>query len=185
MYLTINLNLERVLALALVLLILGISNTNHAMVTSLNTQSKIISLAENNQKELSYCFFVADKLEGIGEIKLQVEKNNKLKGIASGIGMTEKCDIDFHSNFDGVVNSKNGTVKVEIKGIGNPLKVLLPGKVTYHGPLTGELKDGKLSLSGKVYIKGGLAKYAGFNDAEDLQIEITTIPKAKEKLASL
>lgn len=184
MYLTRNLNLIRVLALALILLVLGVSNTNHAMVTSLQTQDDIISLAESNQKELSYCFFVANKLEGIGEVKLQVEKN-KLKGIASGIGMTEKYDIDFHSNFDGVLNSKNGTVKVEVKGTGNPLRVLLPGKVTYQGPLTGELKDGKLNLSGKVQIKGCLAKYAGFNDAEDLQIEITTTSKAKEKLASL
>lgn len=173
MYLERNINLFRLFLVVLFFLVLGVLNINHAMVPIPQREDKLSLILRSNEKDLVYSFFVANKLEGVGEIRLQVEKN-KIRGIATGIGMTEKCEIDFQSNFDGVLDNKSGEVKIDIKGTGNPSKIPLPVKIRYHGPLVGELKEGKLNLSGKVYIKGKLAKYAGFSDVEDLRIEIST-----------
>ncbi len=138
------------------------------------------------EDELDYSFNVSDKLSGNGEVKLLLS-SSKLKGTAVGIGKTDQCDVDFLTDFEGDLNSKDGVITVSVKGEGDPKGIPLPGKIAFNGPLKGYLKDKKLNLVGKVQIKGKLARYAGFKKEEDLVIEIDTtklVPAARKKMQS-
>ena len=77
-------------------------------------------------------------------------------------------------------------------GTGNPIGILIPGKITFNGPLKGYIKNKILTLKGKVNIKGKLASLGGFKNKEDILIEIQGASLANifkkqlhEKLAAL
>ena len=169
------------IVLALMLLFVSTSkvNINHAKIISPDYAKDMCS------KEFAYTFKVSDKLDGKGEILLSIE-NNLIKGKATGLGMTCQCNIDFETTVQGKVDDLNGKINIAVNGIGDPLGIPLPGKVTFQGPLEGYLKDGKVFLAGKVNIKGCLAHYAGFNKVEDLLIEIpdSSLAKAFKELQS-
>ena len=164
------------------------SNINHA---------KMINQKENSSneiptKEFAYTFKVSDKLTGNGTILLSFQKN-KLSGKASGLGMTCQCDVNFLSNITGSLDDSNKKLNVEMEGTGDPIGILIPGKITFRGPLKGFLSNGKVCLAGKVDIIGRLASLAGFEKKEDILIEIQDPSLAKtfkkiqssEDLASL
>lgn len=119
-------------------------------------------------KELTYTFKVADKLSGEGDIKLGID-GNKIVGIANGKGMTVGCEIDFLTNIDGGLDKG---LEVSVRGVGTPLGIPFPGKISFYGPLKGFSQKDKLCLTGNVYIKGILAHYAGFKKVEEIVIEI-------------
>ncbi len=121
-----------------------------------------------------YTFKVSDKLKGIGDIKLIIE-NNQIKGIASGIGKTAQCQVSFNTNIQGSFHNPKKDIEVAINGIGDPIGIPIPGKITFQGPLKGVIGRDKLSFSGKVHIKGRLAKFAGFKTEEEILIEIPNI----------
>ena len=167
------------LALALIFISTGSANINHA-----KTINEIKAITYDIPiKEFAYSFKIADKLTGTGEIKLSV-KNNKIRGIATGIGKTCQCKVDFYTNIEGFLNSSNGDIAIEVDGTGDPLGIPLPGKVSFQGPLKGFLDNEKLSLVGKVNIQGCLARYAGFNNTENIIIEIpdSTLAKAFKQI---
>lgn len=144
------------------------------------------------EKTLSYTFKVGKKLAGTGDMALSIE-GKKIKGTALGIGKTCQCNVDFHTNIEGTIDTSCGKVNVNVAGIGDPLGIPIPGTINFHGPLKGLVKHKKLNLIGKVTIKGILAKYAGFKKTENIVIEINdpsfaiTLEEIKkqEKLASL
>lgn len=144
-------------------------NINHAKLLSQETKNNFCN--KPFEKELIYTFKVSDKLIGDGAIKLQFE-NNKITGIATGIGMTWQCNVDFQTNIAGKLDSSNSYINVLVSGTGDPIGIPIPGKINFHGPLIGHLKDKKLSLVGTVNIEGKLAHCAGFKNTEDLLIEI-------------
>lgn len=165
-----------ILLLVLFLVISPKVNTNSARAN--NECEKVY------EDDLTYGFKVSDKLIGSGVIQLAVDEN-KLKGIAKGTGKTDQCNVDFLTNFEGNLNEKKGSINISVKGIGDPVGILIPGKISFDGPLKGHLKDKKLSLIGKVHIKGKLASIAGFKKEEEIVIEIDTsklIPAALKKI---
>lgn len=159
--------------IALVLLLFFPSTSvNHAKLLN-NSESESFDLLKSRYEDsLDYTFKVSNKLLGKGEIKLIIEQG-KIEGIANGTGKTSNCSVDFRTNIIGSLNKLDKVINVEVNGEGDPL-VPFPGKVSYTGPLMGYFRDGKLNLVGKVTIKGRLAKYAGFDNTEDLVIEIPT-----------
>ena len=122
-------------------------------------------------EKLNYTFKVSDKLIGSGIMDLTLEKN-KIKGIATGLGMACQCNVDFNTNIDGLINKATGNIDVNVNGIGNPIGILIPGKISFNGPLKGYVNDKNLTLIGKVNIKGKLASLGGFKNKEDIVIEI-------------
>ena len=175
--------------LFLLILILpsGIINKNYANAVN---PIKTNPITDFCGEKLNYTFKVSDKLIGSGIIDLTLEKN-KIKGTAVGLGMTCQCNVDFNTNIDGLIN-KTGNIDVTVCGIGDPIGILLPGKITFNGPLKGYVNDKSLTLSGKVNIKGKLASLGGFKNKEDIVIEIQGASLAnifkkqlREKLASL
>lgn len=145
-------------------------------IRSLESNSDI-----NIEEKLPYTFNISDKLTGSGEVNLFIGKN-KIKGSAIGIGMTCQCDVDLTTNIDGLFSDLE-YISVIVSGIGDP-KGLIPGKISFSGPLKGEVSKGKISLVGNVNIEGKLAKLAGFNEVEEVVIEIpatTLIQAYKEK----
>ena len=164
-------------------------NTNYAKLLN---EGKSSSYYDLSTKEFPYIFKVSDKLQGTGSILLSVE-DSKIKGTATGIGKACQCNINFQTKIEGDFNGSNGSINVAVAGIGDPIGILPPGKVTFQGPLKGSLTNEKLTLAGKVIIKGALASYAGFKNTEDIIIEIhdSTLAKAfkqiqnKRSLASL
>ena len=161
----------------LLVLILFILTTNVGSIYQAKTLTILEPMQNSNlniyEKELAYSFKIADKLIGNGVIKLSIE-NNKLQGTAKGFGMTSACnaDVNLYTNINGILADSDGDISVSVEGEGVPLRSPLPGKISYHGPLKGFLQNEKLSLTGKVHIKGFLASYAGFKKIEDLLIEI-------------
>ena len=146
---------------------------NYASV--INTKSpdrtNTLSLPE---KELTYTFKVSDKLEGKGKMTVTLE-NKKIVGTAVGLGMSCQCNVNLNSSISGTVDEKNKQINVSITGIGDPVGILIPGKIAFSGPLKGEINNKVLELSGKVKIKGRLASYAGFKEIELLVINIPLI----------
>ena len=161
------------LLVILVFMSSGATTVNHAKL--INHCHDVTSYTPTYKEELVYTFKVADKLVGNGAIKLTIEKN-KIRGTATGLGMVTQCDIDFLTSIEGTLNSKSGDIDVIVTGEGNPLKIPVPGKVSFYGPLKGFLKNDKLILVGKVNIKGYLAHCAGFKNKEDLLIEMPLSP---------
>ena len=150
-------------------------NINHAQI--INAPNKIFCSVAN--KEYTYNFKMSDKLIGTGEVNLSVE-NNEIKGTAVGFAMTDQCEkIDFLTDIIGLVDTANGDIKVSVNGEGQPKGILLPGKVSFEGPLKGSLNGKTVKLKGNVNIKGGLARIAGFKNKEDLTIEITDTSLAR------
>ena len=162
-------------------------NTNSARANNEYKLASGINLNKANkiyEDELDYDFKVADKLIGNGIVKLVVDEN-KLTGIAIGLGKTDQCDVDFSTSFKGNLNDKNGSINLSVIGIGDPKGIPIPGKISFDGPLKGHFKDKKLNLIGKVHIKGKLARVAGFKKEEEVVIEIDTsklIPAALKKI---
>ena len=150
------------------------SNINHAQI--INPPNKIFYSVAN--KEYTYIFKISDKLVGTGEINLSVE-NNKIKGTALGLGMTNQCNIDFFTDIKGIVDTSEGNIKISVHGKGKPQGILLPGKVSYEGPLKGFLLGKTVTLKGDVKINGSLARLGGFRSKEDLTIEITDTSLAR------
>ncbi|MBI3591580.1 MAG: hypothetical protein HY094_09430 [Candidatus Melainabacteria bacterium] len=193
-----NPNLEKILRIAyfstlLILILLFMStNTVNINYAKLLNEGRTSSYYDISTKEFPYIFKVSDKLQGTGSILLSVE-DSKIKGTATGIGKVCQCNIDFQTKIDGDFNGSNGSINIAVDGVGDPVGILPPGKVTFQGPLKGSLTDKKLTLTGKVNIKGSLASYAGFKNIEDIIIEIpdSTLAKTfkqiqnKRSLASL
>lgn len=153
----------------LAVLLICAANINYANVINQSfTGENISDLVE---EQLDYTFKVSDKLFGNGEIKLSIG-NNKVTGIAVGIGMTSKCNVDFLTKLDGTLGDSKRKIEVTISGEGDPQGVPIPGKIKFHGPLNGVYHGKKLFLVGTVHINGSLARYAGFNNTEELLIEI-------------
>ena len=185
-----NPNLIKISAfLFLLSLILSFGSTNRNYANAINPV-KINSLVISGEK-LNYTFKVSNKLIGNGIMDLTLEKN-KIKGIATGLGMTCQCNVDFNTNIDGLINKTTGNVDVTVYGIGDPIGILIPGKITFNGPLKGSISNNNLTLVGKVNIKGKLAALGGFKNKEDILIEIQGSSLAnifkkqlREKLASL
>lgn len=149
---------------------------NAVDITAKNTASqKVIQkpafIVPNFEKELSYSFKIADKLDGKGAVNLSIIEN-KILGQSRGLGNTKRCKVDLVTNLSGVVNDKNGAITVSLNGVADPIKIPIPGKVTFNGPLTGEFKNGILFLTGTVNVDGYLASTAGFNSTEKVLIEI-------------
>ena len=139
--------------------------------TNIN-QAKLIHSTNKYEKKLNYKFGVRNKLKGSGEMQLTIDEN-KIQGIALGTGVTSQYKVDFHSVIDGNLDIHRGKIKVDVIGEGDPVKVLLPGKISFHGPLEGQVKNKKLLLCGKVKVSGVLARIAGFKKTEKLKIEVT------------
>lgn len=140
---------------------------------------------------LPYIFKVSDKLVGNGEIDIVVE-DNKITGKAIGIGMTALHVVDLTTDINGILNDLN-YIDVNVTGTGDP-QGLIPGKISFSGPLKGEVSKKELIFKGRVNIDGKLARCAGFNETEEISIEIQgeTLIQAynkqklkQEKLASL
>ena len=151
------------------------ANKNYAFINNpLQEEIKIHSDGIEN-KTLIYTFRILNKLEGTGEIELILDAK-EFKGLAIGKGKASRCKIDFNSDIQGTVNKLNGSVDVVLNGVGKPLGILLPGKITYKGPLRGKLNylTKNLLLRGTVEINGKLASLGGFNKLEDIEIEIQT-----------
>lgn len=127
------------------------------------------SVSVNINQKLPYIFKVSDKLIGNGEINIVVE-GNKISGKAKGIGMTSQHVVDLSTNIDGILNNLK-YIDVNVTGTGDP-QGLIPGKISFSGPLMGELSENQLIFKGKVNIDGKLARCAGFEEMEDVSIEI-------------
>ena len=169
--------------------ILPFGNINRNQANAINP-IKTNPLIDFCGEKLNYTFKVSDKLIGSGVIDLTLEKN-KIRGIATGLGMSCQCNVDFNTNIDGLI-TKAGNINVTVYGIGKPIGIPIPGKISFNGPLKGHVNDKSLTLSGKVNIKGKLAILGGFKNKEDIVIEIQTSSLANifrkqlhEKLASL
>jgi hypothetical protein len=100
--------------------------------------------------------------------------------------------VDFNTNIEGSINKRTGNIDVTVCGIGDPIGIPIPGKITFKGPLKGSVNNNGLTLAGKVNIKGKLATLGGFKNKEDILIEIQGASLANifkkqlhEKLASL
>ncbi len=143
-------------------------NANGAPIVS----NKLAHLDEQNTLlEESYTFRIGDKLIGNGIVKLSLGKN-KFTGTTIGIGKTTSYKIDFNTNIVGVVNDTNRYIDLTISGIGDPQGMLIPGTISYYGPLKGSFQNKKIRLSGKINIKGLFARFARFKKVEDIIIEI-------------
>lgn len=142
-------------------------------ISSSQTVSNRLSLRDeqNTLLEETYTFRVADKLIGNGIVKLSLGKDN-FTGTAIGSGKVRFCKVDFNANIAGVLNDTNRYIDSTITGTGDPQGVLIPGKVSFYGPLKGSFQNEKIVLSGKIHIKGWLARFARFKKVEDLLIEI-------------
>ncbi len=146
--------------------------------------------ANITEEKLPYIFMVSDKLKGDGFITISLE-GNKITGKAKGIGTTGQYDVDFETEINGVLNGVE-YIDVKVHGIGDP-QGLIPGKISFSGPLKGSFENEKLLFSGRVNIEGKLAKCAGFNDTEIVTIEISNSSiinsqkpnKKSQELASL
>ena len=154
----------------LIVLLIDAANINYAKVVdwrdfSFSNPTNIV------EKEFAYTFKIPDKLDGTGEMRLKIDRN-KIKGIALGKGKTCKGIVDFHTNIEGTVDKLNGEVSVLVAGEGTPLIIPVPCKIKFQGPLKGNQRFSKLSLIGKVNIKGNLASLAGFKKTENLIIEV-------------
>ena len=170
--------------------ILPVSTTNKNYARAINP-TNTNPLTNFCGAKLNYTFKVSDKLTGSGIMDLTLEKN-KIKGIATGLGMACQCNVDFNTNIDGLINKATGNIDVNVCGIGNPIGILIPGKISFNGPLKGYVNDKNLILVGQVNIKGKLASLGGFKNKEDIVIEIKGSSLAnifkkqlREKLASL
>lgn len=142
--------------------------------TNLNYAKPLINkpIMQNLQGEkLIYSFEIIDKLKGNGEIALSLE-NEKLNGIATGIGMSCQCNVDFNTNISGVFDKSGKNIEVTVEGIGKPIGIIIPGKITFSGPLKGIIANNYLNLTGKVNINGKLAKLGGFKEQENIMIKI-------------
>lgn len=151
------------------------ANKNYAFIN--NPLQGIIKIppGEFENKKLIYTFQIPSKLEGTGEIELIFDENG-IKGLAKGEGKASKCKMDFNTDIKGTINKLNGAVEIILNGVGKPLGIFLPGKITYNGPLKGKLNyiTKNLLLKGTVAINGRLASLGGFNKSEDIEIEIQT-----------
>ena len=118
-------------------------NINHAMV--LNQHSTRPSNS-TNQNEFDYTFKVGNKLEGDGQIKLIIKKN-EINGTAVGIGMTTQCNVDFLTKIHGKVNPKHG-LEISVDGIGDPIGIPIPDAINAPSvvPIAISLND-KLPLN--------------------------------------
>ena len=156
--------------LLVLILILPFGNINKNCANAINPvkQNPLISFCG---EKLNYTFKVSDKLIGSGVMNLTLEKN-KIKGIATGLGMACQCNVDFNTNIEGFINKRTGNIDVTVCGIGDPIGILIPGKIMFNGPLKGSVNNKGLILSGKVNIKGKLATLGGFKNKEDILIEI-------------
>ena len=176
------------IALCLIPMFANSSNIYHAKV--INNPLKIIDT--DLSKEFVYNFKISDKLIGNGDIKLTIN-GDKITGFASGLGMTCQCNVDLKTEISGEINKHDGSIVINVSGIGDPLGIPIPGKVTFKGPLNAFPENEKISLIGKVEISGRLARYGGFNNIEDLVIEIPDVYlskrfielQSKKNLASL
>jgi len=126
---------------------------------------------QNTLLEESYTFRVADKLIGKGVVKLSLGKN-EFTGTATGTGKILFCKVDVNADIVGVVNDTNRYIGLTITGIGDPRGRLIPGKVSFYGPLKGSFQNEKIILSGKINIIGWLRRFARLKRVEDLFIEI-------------
>lgn len=152
------------LFLCIFLLTKNSGNVNHAKLLYQNISQY--------EKTIPYTFKVGEKLAGTGDMILTID-GKKIKGTALGLGRTCQCNVDFHTNIEGTIDTSCGKVNVTVIGIGDPLGIPIPGKINFHGPLKGFVNHKKLNLIGKVNIKGKLASFAGFKKIEDIVIEIS------------
>ena len=168
------------------------------ILISLNTTSKIYAsiISPNGAKsynlfdfkgqKLNYTFEIADKLSGDGAIQLTFS-DNKIQGTATGLGKVSSGRIDLNTSIDGKINKLNGSLDVTIDGVGKPR--IVPGSVTFKGPLQGgiNIANGTIQLRGNVNINGRLASLAGFEDEEQvlIEIQIASVIKELRKLAYL
>ena len=162
--------LRYVIAIVFVLFLL--SGINYAKIIHVDSKSTLPNI---NQNEVAYTFKIKDKLNGKGEISISIQEG-QVKGLANGIGMTAQCNVDFQTNIQGKVNELNNSISINVIGKGDPLGILIPGVVTFEGPLNGFVEKKKLTLTGKVNINGSLAKLAGFKKVEEIEIEIPLLP---------
>ena len=151
------------------------ANKNYAFISNPLPEKIEVNSHESTGKKLIYRFRIPNKLEGEGEIELTLDAKG-IKGLAKGEGKASKCKINFDTDIKGTVNKFNGIVEVVLNGVGKPIGILLPGKITYKGPLKGRLNytTKNLLLKGTVAISGKLASLGGFKKSEDIEIEIQT-----------
>ena len=159
-----------ILLITIFIFSIGTVNNNCAEANNLILDTGATKSNAFEAEELPYTFKIADKLEGNGGVKLKLDKN-QIEGFANGKGKTTKCDVDFFTNIMGAFGSFKG-IDVTINGTGVPVGVLVPGKISFYGPLKGSFQNGKIVLAGDVHIKGFLARCAGFRDIENISIEI-------------
>lgn len=157
------------LSLFCVLFVSG-SSINHAKIIT-SPEEAFIENGLVFEKKVSYLFSISDKLQGSGAANLVID-DDKLTGVANGVGTTGHGRVDLQSKMEGKVNRDNGVVSLIIDGVGNPIKAGIPSKVIYKGPIKGSLSGSKLILKGKVNIEGWVATCTGFKDKEELIIEI-------------
>lgn len=171
----INVSFKNILKLVTALLLLSVSQADvyHAKVIDQGC-----GVEPGFSKDgLDYTFKVGTRedkslLFGTGMIKLSASRDKKMKGIATGIGMTHQGDIDFLTNLKGEIDDKHKVILASVNGVGIPIGILKVSKISFNGKVKGFLKEEKLTLVGKVNIEGKLAHLAGFKDVEDLLIEI-------------
>ena len=150
------------------------TNVNYAGVIDKShdiTDSLIYKVLDKSENKLAYKFEISEKLIGNGAVKLSLNEN-KIKGVATGIGMTCQCNVDFLTKMEGTLDKSSGIVTVNVKGIGNPVGIFRISKIGFNGTIKGTIQEEKLALNGKVNIEGKLARFAGFKKTEDLLIEI-------------
>jgi hypothetical protein len=133
----------------------------------------------NFERLVGYNFKVADKLIGSGQVNISI-KDESIFGTATGLGTTSKCMVDFSTSLIGKLDKSNGDIKVDLDGIADPIKIAIPGKVTFKGPLEGIFENGSLKLVGIVEVDGYLASCAGFEKSENVEIEISDAVLVKQ-----
>lgn len=144
------------------------SNANRLPIVSNN----YASMDEQNILLEEICTFrVADKLIGNGVVKLSLGKD-KFTGTVIGTGQAAFCTVDLNADIAGVVNDTNRYINLTIAGVVDPQGTLIPGTVHFDGPLKGTFQNDKISLSGKIHLRGWLTRFARFEEVEDLSIEI-------------
>lgn len=135
------------------------SSTNHARVIDISSKS------------LNFNLYISDKLVGGGEMSLSFEKE-KITGTALGESIINQYKVDLLTNIEGALDLKHRKISVNIHGTGNTNGIFAASKITYHGPLKGQINDKLLKLVGVITIKGKLAKLAGLCEKEPITIEV-------------
>lgn len=124
------------------------------------------------EKKVDYSFKIANKLLGDGKANLKIS-HNLISASAEGLGKTDRCNVDLSSSLSGKFDLISGEIIVDMEGIADPIKIAIPGKVVFNGPLKGYIENGTVKLTGSVNVDGYLASVAGFNENEIVEVEIS------------